>query len=122
MVTSATMSRTNALRNSVSSTARVNVTELARSKTWRKQLPECDVMEIIDRGSNAGWLVSNAGMEALLDTIAYLEDKLEMASMAAIINARRDYDTWMEGDELARTALSALGENGDEIKAVLDAN
>ena len=121
MAPEATMDRANAVRNGVRTTRRVNVTELARGKAWREQLPECDVMEIIDRGANAGWLVSDAGMGAMLDTIDYLEERLERASMAAIANARRGYEDWAEGDDLARAALAALDERGDAMKAVLDA-
>ena len=121
MAPEATMDRANAVRDSVRATRRINVTELARGKAWREQLPECDVMEIIDRGANAGWLVSNAGMDAMLDTIAYLEERLEQASMAAIANARRGYEDWAEGDDLARGALAELDERGDAMRAVLDA-
>ena len=121
MAPEATIDRANAVRDSVRATRRVNVTELARGKAWRDELPECDVMEIVDRGANAGWLVSDAGMGAMLDTIDYLEERLEQATMAAIANARRGYDDWMEGDDLARAALAALDERGDGMRAVLDA-
>lgn len=121
MAPEATIDKANAVRASVRATRRISVTELARGKAWREQLPECDVMEVIDRGANAGWLVSDSGMDAMLDTIEYLEARLEQASMAAIANARRSYDDWMEGDELAKAALSALDERGDEIRAALDA-
>lgn len=121
MAPEATMDKANAVRTGVRATRRVNVTELARGKAWREQLPECDVMEIIDRGANAGWLVSDAGMGAMLDTIDYLEERLEQASMAAIVNARRGYDDWMEGDDLARGALAALDERGSDMRAALDA-
>lgn len=117
----AIIDKANAVRDGVRSTRRVNVTELARGESWREQLPECDVMEITDRGSKAGWLVSDAGMYAMLDTISYLEERLERASMAAMANARRGYDDWMGGDDLARAALAALDERGGEIKAALDA-
>lgn len=121
MAPEATIDRVNAVRNSVRATRRINVTELARGKAWREELPECNVMEIIDRGANAGWLVSDAVMGAILDTIDYLEARLEQASMAAIVNARRGYDDWMEGDDLGRAALAALDERGDEMRAALDA-
>ncbi|MBQ9001963.1 MAG: hypothetical protein IJ087_08935 [Eggerthellaceae bacterium] len=121
MAPEATIDKANSVRYAVRATRRVNVTELARGKAWRDELPECDVMEIVDRGANAGWLVSDAGMGAMLDTIDYLEARLEQASMAAIVNARRDYDDWMEGDDLARAALAALDERGDDVRAVLDA-
>lgn len=121
MAPEATIDKANALRNSVRTTNRVNVTELARGKAWREKLPECDVMEIIDRGANAGWLVSDAGMGAMLDMIDYLEERLEQASMAAIVNARHNYQNWMEGDNLATAALSALDQKGEDMRSVLDA-
>ncbi len=104
----AVLEKANAVRTKVKATKHITVTELARSKAWREELPQCDVMEIIDHGANAGWLVSSLGMDAILDTIAYLEERLEQASMAAIVNARRDYDHWLEGDELAQAALASL--------------
>lgn len=122
MAPEATIDRANAVRDGIRATRRVNVTELARGKAWRDELPECDVMEIVDRGANAGWLLSDAGMGAMLDTIDYLEERLEQASMAAIVNARRGYDEWMEGDDLAKAALAALDERGGEMKAALDAS
>lgn len=120
MALEATIDRANAVRAGARATRRVNVTELARGKAWREQLPECDVMEIVDRGANAGWLVSNAGMGAMLDAIDYLEERLEQASVAAIVNARRGYENWMEGDDLAHAALEALERRGDKMKAALD--
>lgn len=110
------------IRSSAHPAKRVNVTELARGKAWREQLPECDIMEIVDRGTSAGWLVSKNGMNAILDTIDDLEERLEKASMAAIIDARRDYENWMEGDELAKAALETFAKHGDEMKAALDAD
>lgn len=122
MASGATIDKANAVRAGVKATRRVNVTELARGKAWREQLPECGVMEIVDRGTSAGWLVSDSGMDAMIDTIEYLEERLEQASVAAIVNARRAYDDWMEGDDLAKAALAVLDERGDEIKAALDAS
>ena len=119
MAPQATIDKANAVREGVRATRHVSVTELARGTAWRDQLPDCDVMEIIDRGSNAGWLVSDSGMKAMTETISYLEERLEQASMAAIVNARRGYDNWAEGEELAEAALSSASELGARAKAVL---
>lgn len=121
MAPKATIDKADTIRSSVRATKHVSVTELARGKSWREELPDCDVMEIIDHGTNAGWLVSDSGMDAMLDTISYLEERLEQASMAAIANARRGYDDWQEGDELAKAALDALDSHEDALRAVLDA-
>ncbi len=121
MAPKAAIDKADMIRSSVRATKHVSVTELARGKSWREELPDCDVMEIIDHGTNAGWLVSDSGMDAMLDTISYLEERLEQASMAAIANARRDYDDWQEGDELTKAALDALNSHEDALRAVLDA-
>ena len=58
-------------------------------------------------------------MDAMLDMISYLEERLEQASIAALINARRGYDRWLEGDDLARAALESLPETAQRVHEAL---
>lgn len=95
-----TLEVSNVIRNRVMNQQRISVTELARNTTWRKKLASCRLLEIVDRGSSVGWLVSNKGMEALLDTISYFEAEAESAQVAYIVEARTGRDDWKSGPAL----------------------
>ena len=92
----------NAIRNQVVGKQRIGVTDLARSTAWRKMLAECKVLEVVDRGSTAGWLLSEEGMASLLDTISYFEEEAERTQVAYIVEKREGYRDWASGDALKR--------------------
>lgn len=116
----AMMGRVNGMRASVVGSQRMSVTDFARGTAWRKTLPKCDIIEVVDRASTAGWLLSDKGLHALLDNIAYLEDELERAQIALIFNQREGRDDWASGETLRVGALSLLGENLDAATAAID--
>ena len=121
MATADVMLRTvDGIRGSVAGSKRMSVTDFARSNTWRKLLPKCDVIEVVDRSATAGWLLSDKGMRSLLDNITYLEDELERAQIALIFKQREGRDDWASGEELQAGALKLLDEDLDAARAAID--
>ena len=100
----------------VASQPRVSVTDFARGRRWREELPQCDVMEVVDRTETAGYLVSP---KALVDALSELEAQVEQLSVAAMLDARGDCDTWLQGDELANSALESFDMRVVALKEVL---
>lgn len=99
----------------------ITVTELARSKDWRRKLPEVGLMEVTDRGETAGWLVSQDDLEAFIHAVISLEEDLEERSLAALFGARPpERIDWKSGEELAAGALEYLDTYGDEMMAIVD--
>ena len=80
---------------------RISVTELARGTEWRRRLADCGVLEVVDRGATAGWLLSSDGMQALLDTISYFEAEAERTQVAYIVESRARYEDWRSGADLS---------------------
>lgn len=101
------LDRASAVRDVVVGTPKISVTDLSRSKDWRSRLPEVGVMEITDRGDTAGWLVSDADMNALIEGYTYLEEELEKAQIAAMFAAREDARP-VSGEALEREALASF--------------
>ena len=112
-----TLEMSNAIRNRVINQQRISVTELARGTAWRKKLTSCCLLEVVDRGSSVGWLVSNKGMDALLDTIAYFESEAESAQIAYIVESRSGYDEWKSGTELKQDIDAHAEETISKLEA-----
>lgn len=115
------MERLDRFKKALQPSGHITVTELARSKDWRQELPKVGMMEVIDRGKTAGWLVSQEDLEAFVYAIASLEQELEERSIAAIFEARPpEARNWLSGKELEQEALKYLDEHGDELTAIID--
>lgn len=99
----------------------ITVTELARSKDWRKELPEVGLMHVTDRGETAGWLISQEDLDAIVYAVVSLEEELEEHSIAALFAARPpEKMEWKSGEELVKGALEHLDKYGDEMMAIID--
>ena len=108
------------IRMQVAGQKRIGVTELARGTAWRKKLAECRVLEVIDRNTTAGWLLSEEGMASLLETISYFEAEAERAQVAYLIETRRNADDWKAGADLHRD-IDRLAESSlAQMKAAFD--
>lgn len=116
------LERIDSLKKASRPIGHITVTDLARSKEWRKELPKVGVMEITDRGETAGWLVSEKDIEAIVYAVIELERELEEASLTAMFHARPhdDLADWKSGSELKTEALQYLEEHGEGIKETLD--
>lgn len=115
------MERLDRFKRASKPSGHITVTELARGKEWRRELPEVGMMEVTDRGETAGWLVSQEDLEAFVYAIVSLEEELEERSIAAIFEARPpETRNWMTGEELKREALEYLDEHYDELTAIID--
>lgn len=120
MVSAEALEMSNAIRSRATERQRIGVTELARGTAWREKLVGCKILEVVDRGSTAGWLLSQEGMSSLLDTISYFEEEAERAQVAYIVEARSARDDWNAGEDL-RQAVEAEAENTlGKLKAALD--
>ena len=115
-----TLDLSDSIRRQVVGRPRISVTELARGNAWRDELVQCDIMEVVDRGSTAGWLLSEAGMAALLDTIAYFESEAESAQIAYIVESRSGYSNWKSGKDLQETIASSAVDTIAVLEAAFD--
>lgn len=103
------------MRAASSGQRRISVTDLARGKDWRAELPEVGVMEVTDRGETAAWLLSDADMKALAEGYALLEEELEQAQVSAIFSAREGYHDLRSGSDLKDAARTAFDVRRDEL-------
>lgn len=87
---------------------RIGLSDFSHGRKWREELEDAGVMEIIDRGDTAGWLVSDEGMGSMLDYIGLLEKELESAQIEVMYKSRAEHAQWMDGEELAEAAKSSL--------------
>ena len=108
------------IRSRAASQARIGVTELARGTAWRSKLEECKLLEVVERGATAGWLLSSEGMQSLLDTIAYFEAEAERAQVACLLQMRSTYDDWKTGTELRDAVDSELESMLPRLKEAFD--
>ena len=117
-----TLEMSSAIRSQVVEQQRIGVTELARGTAWRKRLADCKILEVIDRGSTAGWLLSKEGMASLLDTISYFELEAERAQVAYLVETRSSYNDWKAGEDLHRAIDGNASEVLGSLKAAFDAD
>ena len=115
-----TFSKVDKIKNTVSSEHRLGVTDFARSKKWREDLIESDVIEVVDRTETAGYLISPAGMKSIISRINELEKELERARVDALFDARKDIQNWTTGEKLVENALQNLDELRKHIRGSLD--
>lgn len=101
-------SRAANIRSKIHDDGRVTLTDFARGKAWRKKLADNGVLELFDRSGRVAWIVSEKDMASMVDHIAELEEQMEAESMAAMLEARKDHDNWLSGDELAKAATRSL--------------
>ena len=121
MVPIEALEMSSAIQSKVVDQQRISVTELARGTTWRKKLVDCKILEVADRGSTIGWLLSQEGMSSLLETISYFESEAERAQMAYLIEVRKSHDDWKSGAELTQAVADNVDETLTKLKAVFDA-
>lgn len=116
----ALMEKMQEVRSQVQPSARMSLTDFARGKKWREELPERGVIEIMDRVDTAGWLVSVEYMSSLVATIDQLAYELEEAQIDEMIAARSNYNDWCSGEELALRSIEDLHARKDDIMAIIN--
>lgn len=104
----------------VGSARSVGISEFARTKTWREKLPELGCLEIVGRGGAIGYLLDPAYARAVSSRISELEDELDRAQVAAIVEARKNRSGLKSGAELEKAAREYLDAHGEEIERVID--
>ena len=83
---------------------RIGLSDFSHGRKWREDLADTAVIEIVDRADTAGWLVSDEGMNSLIERIETLEEELEQARLSSIFAARAGRSDWKEGHSLADAA------------------
>lgn len=104
----------------VDSGVRVGVSEFARSKSWREQLPAVGCFEVVDRGGVVGYMLAPEYARAVSDRLVELEEQAEQAQIAAMFNARRDYTDIKTGKDLAASSLEYFDKNIDALLEIVD--
>lgn len=119
MITRDMIQRADAVRDTVSARPTITVTQLARSKDWRKRLPKEGVIEITDRGDTAGWLLSPEDMTAIVEGYTYLEEELERTQVAALFDAREN-DRPLSGEALKDAVAGSFEARKDRLRSIID--
>lgn len=107
-MTTPALEKADELRAQAKGGARISLTDLARGKAWRDELPVRGIIEITDRSDTAGWLLSDEYVNDLLSLIDCLLADQERRQIDEMLAARSDYNDWRSGDELAALALKDL--------------
>ena len=107
--------RTDDIRKFVSAGQRISLTDLTRSKSWREELTDHDIMEVIDRSETTAFLLSPSKLRALVGEIDLLEDELERtqielerAQIDLLFATRQQMSDWSSGESLAAKAKAHL--------------
>ena len=96
------------LEGALGSVKRYGVTEIARSKEWRANLPQEGCIEIVDHADTVGYILSPEYAAELAETTRRLEEQVERASVEAMFAARETYTDLKSGHELADAATALL--------------
>ena len=116
------LSKADIIRNSISSDCRIGLTEFTRSKKWRNDLHNHDVIEIVDHTETVGFLISPEGMHSLAASFDKLEEEIERAQIDALFANRQDLGDWSSGKELAQKAKGSLKMRTEAVRELLDGN
>ena len=121
-MTSAVLDSCEELRDRARDARSLTYTELARSKEWRTALADDGILRIAGSRacSEGAWLVSQRYMDTLLELIEQTEAEREEEQINAMLEARSDYQNWMQGDELAHAAVTRFLERRTAIAEALD--
>ena len=98
---------------------RLSLTDLARTSQWRKDLPACGLIEVMDRTDTAGWLVSDGYMNDLLNLVQDLSNEQEQQQIKAMLDAREAYQDWQSGDALLSSSLERFEARKGQLKAAV---
>jgi len=108
------------VRNGFQIDSHINVTQLARSTSWRNDLEKYLAMPILDRNQTAAVVLSPDAFRAILKYIDAIEEELETAQLEALLKARENMENWEEGEELSRKAKESFLERQELLRGLLD--
>ena len=95
----------NDIINLTRTTPRIGVTDLQKdTRGWRRKLKASGLIEITDRNSTAGYLVSVETIQRLAQDFEEQERLIEEQAVQAMFNARSDVADWKSGITLAEGA------------------
>ena len=109
------------IRSRISGDRRVSLSEFTRGKGWRAKLADNAFMEVQEHSERIGWLISEDGMADFVEYVSELEEKVERAEVAAIVESRRGHENWMSGAAGAEAAKAFFAENVERLMGAVDA-
>ena len=112
--------KVSAFQSAVNPTNRIGVSEFARSREWREQLPEVGCLEVVDRNGVVGYLLAPDYAQALSARISELEEREEQASIAAMFRTRERCSNLETGEELRKSVRSRAAERAEELAAIVN--
>ena len=121
-MTNAVLDRCEELRDRAQDARSLTYTELARSREWREALADNGILRIEGSRANTegAWIVSQRYMDTLLELIEQSEAEREEGQINAMLEARSDYQNWMQGEELAHAAVARFLERRHALVEALD--
>jgi hypothetical protein len=122
MTTALKQQKVDTFMSAVNAPQRIGVSEFARSKNWRTELPHVGCFEMVDRNGLVGYLLDPSYAEALNARILELEEELEQATLAAIFATRTEENEYTTGNDLLEKARSYFDSHEDEIKEAIYGN
>jgi hypothetical protein len=116
------MNKVQVLKDIDAGSYRIGVTELARNPKWRETLPELGVMQIMDRKTTAGWLISDAEMDEICADLEnykkLMREQEEAETVRTIIETRQGEA--LSGQELIDAAMKIFEEKYDVYEEALN--
>ena len=109
-----------AFQSAVNSTRRIGVSEFARSRKWREELPELGCLEVVDRNGVVGYLLAPDYAQALSARISELEEQVEQASIDALFRTREDCTEPKTGEALKEAVRARFDERCEGLAAIVD--
>ena len=123
-MTNAVLDHCEELKERTKDVRSVTYTELARSRDWRSSLADEGVLRVSGARGNSedAWIVSQSYMDSLLELIEQAELAYEREQITMMLEARSDYQNWMQGSELANAAIASFRERRDAFAEAFDGN
>ena len=120
MSSAAIEEKVSAFQSAVKPVNRIGVSEFARSREWREQLPEVGCLEVVDRNGVVGYMLAPDYARALSERITELEEREERVSIAAMFRTREGCSNLETGDELRKSVRSRAAERAEELAAIVN--
>jgi len=120
-MTTQTVEDVEKIRRGFDMESRIGITQLGRSREWRKHLEDHAALEVLDRNQTAGILLSPEIFKSLLAYLDNVDQELEQAQVEQLYGNRKEMD-WASGEDLATKAKMSFESRQDHIRKFLDGN
>lgn len=116
-----TRARAEALQISAQKGARITLTDLSRSNSWRKTLSSKGVLELVDRSDTTAFILSVDAMNDLLQSLNDYEAELETLCVKDLFEARKERTQLHSGLTLQKNAIESFNKRREQLHQVLAA-